>query len=575
MSTDSNTFSQGGGGTIFEISVQTAYFITFLLGGQVPGLPDAHITYFRQQSGSLGYATDDVLLQCKDELATHRVLMQIKHLLPIAAENQTFKEVLTAAWKDFNNTTLFDPATDKIYLVTSGLPIVVKCHLLPVLSWAKAKNNSADFLNEVTRIAAKKNYYDLFKTIIAQTAASVSDDDMYRFFKCYEILDYDLNQPASVTKASILSSLALAKDTTASPASIWNDVFNKLAESNSKGGQYELDDRPVEIMAELKSAYYSNIQKDLFRLSTASLELLEVISDQIGDYHLTRADLLTEAQAILFTDQVLLITGDAGAGKSALAKTLLSELGRDGSGYILVFKSDELLRNPLRNWFAIQGIHQSLKEIFSHFALLPNAIIYVDSMERLLEGQADAFRHLQRAVEEMPSLRLVGTCRKGLLNLIHTKFFAHKPYTELYVPYLTKEELDLVCQHVPALRPAADNVELGQLIRIPKYLDFAYRAIQMGGGDYSTMSEAAFQAVLWRAIVENALDALQCSCTWSRPTLPIPRRWTPSKVKPFCSSGELPLFMPRPMTCWRTGHWPAIQITFFRPPAQGAISLRG
>lgn len=506
MSTESNVFSQGGGGTIFEISVQTAYFITFLLGGQVPGLPESHITYFRQQSGSEGYATDDVLLSCENEDGSHKVLMQIKHLINITAADKTFSEVLSAAWKDFNNTTLFNPATDKIYLVSSGLPMVVKNHLLPLLAWAKAKDNSADFLVEVTRISNKKKYYNLFKSIISASTATVTDDDVFKFLKCYEILDYDLDQPASVTKASMLTSLALAKDSPSSATSIWNDVFNMLSESNSKGGQYDLSGRPAAIMDKLKKGYYNTIQKDLFRISTASQELLEVVTDKIGSYHLTRADLLSNGLELLSTGQVLLITGDAGAGKSALAKALLAALARAATGYVLVFKSDELLRDPLRKWFADQGVLQSLKEIFSHFALLPNAVIYVDSMERLLEGEADAFRQIQKAVEELPSLKLIGTCRKGLLSLIQTKFFATKPFAELEVPYLTTQELNLVCQHEPSLRPAADNDELQQLIRIPKYLDFAYKAIAVGGGDYSTMSEAKFQATLWSAIVENVMD---------------------------------------------------------------------
>lgn len=507
MSTESNVFSQGGGGTIFEISVQTAYYITFLLGGQVPGLPESHITYFRQQSGSLGYGTDDLLLRCENEATTHRVLMQVKHLITITADNKIFTDVLTAAWRDFNNSALFDPVTDKIYLVSSGLPMVVKNHLLPVLAWAKAKNDGADFLNEVTRIDAKKKYYDLFKTIIAATTPTVSDDEMFRFFKCYEVLDYDLDQPASVTKAAILSSLTLAKDTPHSAASIWNDVFNMLAGDDSRGGQWDLASRPTDIMAKLKSGYYSTTQKDLFRLSASSQELLEVITDKIGSCHLDRTDLLTAAIEKLSGAQVLLITGDAGAGKSALAKALIRELSRNTTGYVLAFKSDELLRGPLRNWFSAQGVHQSLKEIFSHFALLPNGVVYVDSMERLLEEEATAFQQILHGLSQLPSIKLVGTCRKSLLNLIHTKFFTNIAYSEQDVPYLSKVELDLLCSKVPALRPAVDNEELQQLVRIPKYLDFAHRAIQNGGGDYHTMSEAKFQEVLWSTIVENVLDA--------------------------------------------------------------------
>ncbi|MDR3712618.1 MAG: ATP-binding protein [Puia sp.] len=507
MSTESNVFSQGGGGTVFEISIQTAYFISFLLGGQVPGLPDSHITYFRQQAGSLGYETDDVLMHCEDETTQRRLLFQVKHQVTITADNDTFKEVVTAAWKDFNNAALFTPASDRVYLVTASLPMKVKKHLLAVLSWAKSKATVIDFLNEVNRIAAKRAYYDIFKTIISATTSALTDEDLFRFFKCFEVLDYDLDQPASITRAGLLMQVGLAKETEHSALSICNEVFVLLADSNSKGGEYTLDTRPTSIMAKLKKAYLSNTQKTLLRLSARSQELLEAITDKIGAFHLNRTDLTDQATLRLATSPVLLVTGEAGAGKSALAKALVVQLQARGNGYVLAFKADELLTGQLRDWFDKQNITQDIKEIFAHFALLPNAVIYVDSMERLLEDEAMAFKQLLVALQRNPSIKLIGTCRKSLLSVINLKFFSSTTYVEQEVPYLSGLELDQICQAVRALIPAVRNTELQQLVRIPKYLDFAYRAIQVAGGDYSNITEVQFQEALWSAIVENIIDS--------------------------------------------------------------------
>lgn len=507
MSTESNPYSQGGGGTGFELSVQTAYFMSFLLGGQVPGLPDSRITYFRQQAGSLGRQTDDFLLHCEDEHSHRRALFQVKHQITITADNDTFKEVLTAAWKDFNDAASFNQSSDKIYLVTAALPMNVKSHLLAVLSWAKAKATAADFLNEVQRVAAKKKYYDILKTIITTTTPSVTDEELFRFCKCYEVLDYDLDDQArSVTKASVLTCLSLAKDTEDTATSIWNEVYTLLADNNAKGAEYTLETRPRSVMDKLKKAYLSDTQKTLLRLSARSQELLEVVTDKIGSFHLGRTGLADDATTKLSTSQVLIVSGEAGAGKSALSKALVNQLQERGTGYVLAFKADELLTGQLRDWFDHQNINQDIKEIFSHFALLPNAAIYVDSMERLLEGEALPFKQLLANIQRNPSIKLIGSCRKSLLNVISFKFFTSTSFAEQPIPYLSDHDLDTICLQVPALKPAVDNKELSELVRIPKYLDFAYGAIQLAGGDYSKISETEFQEILWCAIVKNILD---------------------------------------------------------------------
>lgn len=95
MSTESNVYSQGGGGTHYEFEVQTAFFINFIIGGYVPGLSESQITEFRQQSGSLGYKTDDLLLKCSDANSIEqRILFQIKHNLIISEKANFSKRFL-------------------------------------------------------------------------------------------------------------------------------------------------------------------------------------------------------------------------------------------------------------------------------------------------------------------------------------------------------------------------------------------------------------------------------------------------------------------------------------------------
>ena len=147
MSTQSNLYSQGGGGHEYAVEGQSAMFLLFLLGCSAPGLPQTTITEFRQQAGSLGYETDDLLLYCNALTQHHKVLFQIKHNIIISEKSELFPEVVTAVWKDFNNSNLFNKQTDRIYLVKGAMTLHEKNHLKQLLNWAKLKATRVDFTN--------------------------------------------------------------------------------------------------------------------------------------------------------------------------------------------------------------------------------------------------------------------------------------------------------------------------------------------------------------------------------------------------------------------------------------------
>lgn len=200
MSSKSNVFSQGSGGSVYEFEVQTAFFLSFLIGCPIPGLPGSRIKGFRQQSGSLGYATDDLLLECTSNTTDKRVLIQIKHNLLISERSETFKEVVAAAWSDFTNPALFNQETDKIYIIKSALTISEKNHLKQLFNWANSKATANDFINEVNRIKDKKNYLDLFKTIINSISPLATDEEVFKFLKRFDVLEYDFGNVTSISE---------------------------------------------------------------------------------------------------------------------------------------------------------------------------------------------------------------------------------------------------------------------------------------------------------------------------------------------------------------------------------------
>jgi len=119
----SNPFSTGGGGTHFENQVQSAFVILMLTGGAVPCLRPWPIKKIKLQGKYEGYNTDDFIV-CVEERAggqKARFLSQIKYSVAVTENDTAFRQVIQAAWNDFQNPECFNPRTDVITLITGPL----------------------------------------------------------------------------------------------------------------------------------------------------------------------------------------------------------------------------------------------------------------------------------------------------------------------------------------------------------------------------------------------------------------------------------------------------------------------
>ena len=125
----SNAFSTGGGGVNFEQKVQAMFLLSLLVDGFCPAMNEQTKSVWFQ--AKMRYDVDDLAVFTYRGQAEGKLLCQIKHSITISETNQTFQEVITAAWSDFQK--------DKFATVYKGN--IIKNLIMDCQSYTKYRPN--------------------------------------------------------------------------------------------------------------------------------------------------------------------------------------------------------------------------------------------------------------------------------------------------------------------------------------------------------------------------------------------------------------------------------------------------
>lgn len=328
MSEKGSVFQKGGGGTNFEQSIQTAFIIGLVIAGSAPCVPSNEIIEVSFQNTSRGYETDDLLVIAKSELHEHRLLMQIKHDVSFTENDETFKEILQAFWKDYNNYAIFDKTKDKLIIVKGGLTRDERNHFKSIFNWANSHATEVDFIKEINRIKAKKERLEIIQNILKEANGNVAltDKDIWEFAKCMDVLEYDLLQSGSVDKAYFFNLIKLSKnnDSVLNEKEIWDGLLTVAATLNKDGGNISTESiRQMDIYKNFSVENLIPNFKAIEKLKSDSDAIVNPLKNTIGDLHLKRSVISENIFDSIATFPITIVTGKPGVGKSAQVKDLL------------------------------------------------------------------------------------------------------------------------------------------------------------------------------------------------------------------------------------------------------------
>lgn len=272
----SNPYSTGGGGYQFESLVQAAFVVLMLTDGHPPCFQNKKITKIKLQAKVDGYELDDIVVYLVDRSTNreHKLLAQIKHTVSVTNKNKTFKEVISAAWKDFNSTANFNKSLDKLILITGPISAVDCENTRTILDWAhESAQGHIKYFEYIKKTnfssKTKREKLEAFAHNLkaANNGKPVSDSDFFEFLKHFYFLGYDLDIKNGVTQSLLHSHIAQYYPNDV--AAVWAQIVLHVQEINKKAGVVTIEDIPDEIKRYFKVPQLSYIPDEFVPESSA------------------------------------------------------------------------------------------------------------------------------------------------------------------------------------------------------------------------------------------------------------------------------------------------------------------
>jgi len=383
MTEISNPFSSGGGGVNFETRIQALFTVILLASGSVPCLPPGWLlTKIKLQGRHVGYQTDDFIAYVNEPNGTRqaKLLGQIKHTVKFTANDPIFKEVIAAAWTDFNDANLYKDGLDSIALLTGPLSASDTHDVRSLLDDARMSSDADDFTQK-TRVAnffSKKKgaKLDAFRTQLENAkGSSLTDGELWSFLKSYHVLGFDLDYGAGVVE-SLARTLLRSNDPTRSDR-LWECIISHVQYANQGSKTVQFSTLPSDILDLFASRAKTPLYLSQWLAANQTLSR-QILDDTLSSQSMLAALLLGKWNTQSESDQQLFET-------------------LSGEPYA---ETQKQLRKVISDSNSVIGAHGNMREISNPMALwqsIGNRLIDAD-LEHFKEAAVNVLRTVENSL---------------------------------------------------------------------------------------------------------------------------------------------------------------------------------
>ena len=494
----SNPISTGGGGTNFEISVQTYFAMHIITGDELPFFKTAKVVKMKLQGHYDGYNTDDCIVFGNDG---RKQLCQIKNSIEITENSTTFRKVITDAWNDYSNSNVLDLEKDQIVLIVSGLSATDINNTRTIIDWARHCENDAEFHKKITKerfsSGEKQKKYQAIKAQLENAKGNaLSDYEIWDFLRHYYIHVLDLNS----TNAPLWIAVSNLFSRAVGKKGLEHELYHVIAEYNQNAGTVT-----QEILFRELSINGHVIDSEIFKKIKSHNDIvLASMHNSINGVSIDRSNYITKLDEVLQTNDIVLVAGERGVGKTGIVKSYLEF--HDNSSFNVLFRAEEFNKPSINGVFSELNWDLEL-ELLNQVSLgYQSRCIYVESLERILENEYQkAFNDLLTFVSSYSGWKIIASIRDYALQQVLMNFFS---VSKLRTEYVTVEKLEesqlrAFFEKQPSTEFDRINSEVFELSRIPIYLDYIVRAV---GGGFAISKDDTYRSIkeaIWDCVIKK------------------------------------------------------------------------
>ncbi len=518
--------STGGSGIHFESRVAAYYFAALLYGGAVLGhLPGSSVSAVKCQRKNDENPIDDVKVYCDLPNGSGRLDLQVKRTLNFG-DNALFREVIADCWDTFS-------ANREISNIRFGAAIGtieknVEIDGRKVLNWARHSDSDQDFFERITTPNSASDGMRAFLKCIRsaiETASKVrpTDHDLWGFLRRFVVLYFDFESGESshsLVEISDRLRYCLSPDKAEQSPALWDALITLADEAKPTAGSHNRETLIESLAGRFQLVGQGAIAADFKRIHDFSQRVLGDIQLDILGSFVPRDDLHASVTEELAKHSVVEIVGEAGSGKSALARSYIESEMPDS--IVLALSSRRLPSNaPGWEGFArYLGVNSPITAIVAEISSAIVPILLIDGAERIgAPGIWATINDILKAITDSPSAtrwKVLITSRKNNLKHRHQINFQQLGMVlgRTEVENFSDSELDGLATHFPQLDPLLSKDSRARTVAKRPYLlkRLAESGFSLGQGNV-TVSEVDLMLDFWKMTSDDEGDPMAAMYT--------------------------------------------------------------
>ena len=433
----------------------------------------------------------------------------MKRTFTVSASDEACKEAVQDFWQDLRASERFSVADDCFVLVTQRGSNTLLEHFAGLLACARSARDGIEFerrLSVAGFLSTKAvNYCTEIRSIVGELEGRpMTAAETWPLLRVLHLVSLDLHTSTRQHEAMIRTLLAYSTsepDSRGAAETTWNALLALVSEHMEVAGSFQHDDLPA-VLRERHTPLGGTEQRTLRALSEHSDLILRGSRSTIGPaFHLGRAAIVQDVIEGLQSKQVVLVSGPAGSGKSAIAKDAIAQQTLDY--FAFCFRAEEFAQPHFDATLHNALVPANGKVLGAILAGQDRKVVLVESVERLLEKSTrDAFSDLLTLAASDGSFQILLTCRDYSTDLVRDCFLASAGVSHMVVavPQLDDVEISEVEAAYPALSRPLASPALRGILRNPYFLDKALQ-IEWSPDRPLPVSEREFRELFWQQIV--------------------------------------------------------------------------